>query len=276
MADATPQITTPEQATKERSAVAEEQKMLSGADLAEQRRLERQAMIRNIANQTIENMGSPNQLITAQTGIQQQAQQIPVQQQQAQGQAALQTMQMEGDIAVDKQKQRAKQYQAAANAGISKLALETARRAFDMGITSKELALHQNAQISDLAFEQMYYDLQQGRITQKEILQLGRNLKADAQQMKQEADIMLRESIKELETYKTGYNAERAKSRLLKAIQLQKDAMERAAKASNAGAILSGVFTIGGAVAGGLIGGPVGASVGATAGSAAGPIVSGM
>lgn len=275
MAEARPQITTPEEATKERSKVVEEQRNLSGPDLAEQRRLERQAMLRNVAQQTLQNLESPQNLLVAQQGIQQQAQQIPIQQQQAQGEAALQTLQQEGDIALSKQQQRAKQYESAANVGISRLALETARRAFDLGYSSKQLALHQNAQVSDLAFEQMYYDLQEGRITQKEILNLGRKLKADAQRMKQEADIALREALKQMETYKTGYNAERAKKRLLAAIAAQKAAMERAAQASNTGAILSGVFTIGGAIAGGIIGGgPAGATVGASIGGAVAPIVS--
>jgi len=268
-----PQITTGEERVKEREKAYEAQKGLE-TDLAAQRKLQKQQMLRQVAADTLKNLGSPSGLIKAQQQGMTTASQMPVTQQQAKGQQALQTATMGADIASAKSEQKMKQYMAAKQEGISRLGLETARRAFDLGISAKELALHQNSEVADLAFQQMYSDYQAGRMTQKELSSYARTLKAEAESMQRNAEIMLREAMAEFNGYIAEGNFNKGRQRIMEALERQKEAMKAAARASNAGAMLSGVFTIGGAILGGFMGGPAGAAVGAKVGSGVAPLVS--
>lgn len=262
-----PEITTPEERTKEREKVKDEQQKLTTSDMAEQKKLNRTQMLRNVAQQTLGSLGQPKQLVQTGMQAQQAAMQQPVQQQAAQSQAALQTLQMEGDISTAKQASRAKAFQSLAEAGIGKLALQTAMKAFDMGYDAKELALHQNAEVSDLAFQKMYEDFEAGRVSRKEILSYGRKLGEEAKRMKVQADIYLAETMGEFQELKYKDLSRRDKERILKAIEYQKNATEMAAKAANTGAILSGVFGVVGTAVGAYFGGPVGAGIGGKVGS---------
>ena len=269
----TPEITSGEERVKEREKAYEAQKGLE-SDLAQQQKLQKQQMLRQVAQETLANLGNVPGQITAQAKGMETAAQMPVAQQQARGEQALTTATMGADIASAKSEQKMKQYMAAQQEGISRLALETARRAFDMGISAKELALHQNSELADLAFQQMYADFQAGRMTQKELAAYGRSLKAEAEEMKRNADLYLKQVISEFEGYIAEGNFQKGKARIMDALERQKEAMRTAARASNAGSILSGVFTIGGALIGGYVGGPSGAVTGAKVGGSVAPIVS--
>lgn len=268
-----PEITTGDERTKDRSKIYEEQKGLA-QDQGEQDRIQRQNVLREVAKQTFANLNSPIALAGVASKAQAAGQMIPTAEQQSRGETALQTATMEGDVTSAQQEQRAKQFMQSAKSGLDRTAMEVTRRAFDMGYTAKELAMHQNAKVSDLAFEQMNKDFQAGRLTEKELQTFARNLRWESEAMKRDADIALTNATKEFRTYIEQGNADNAKKRILAAMELQKEAMKLAAKAANTAAIVSGVFRIGGTVAGGLLGGPGGAVVGGEIGGLTGSMIS--
>jgi len=264
------QVTTPEERTKERSAILEQQRGLAGADLGEQKRLQRQDTIRQIAQQSIQAVrsGSPVALNQVSSQAQAAGQMQPIAEQAQAGQLALQTEAMRGETGLAQQEQRAKQAQFAGQESVDRLALEAARRAFDLGYNAKQLALHSDAKVADLAFQQMYDDFQAGRLTQKEVENYQRNLRDETMRIKRDAEAALKDAMMEFKTFTKERDAREAKKRLLTALNRYKEALKSAARASNAASILSGVFTIGGAVVGGIAGGPGGAVVGGKVGGA--------
>lgn len=271
-----PEVATPEERTAGRQEILEQQKGLAGPDLAEQRRIQRQDLLRQVAQQTFKNLGSPVGLAQVGSQAQTAGSQLPVAQQAQAGEMALQTEAMAGDVALSKQEQRAKQTQAAATEAQNKLALEVARRAFDLGYNSKQLALHANSAVSDIAFQQMYKDLQEGRLTKKEIEQYHRGLKREVAAISRDADILLRDAMQEFDHYIEQGNAKRAEERIITALNRYKEALTMAAKASNTAAIIGGVFTTAGTIAGAIYGGPAGAAIGAQSGKVAGGVAGQM
>jgi len=274
MATVNPQVTTPEERTKERDKIITEQKGLSGPDLEQQKRLQRQDMMRQIAQETFGNLGSSTALAETAQKAQAAGTMLPSMQQKLAGEEALKTVSMSGDAETAKQEQRAKQSMSAGQEALDRLALETARRAFDLGYNAKQLSLHANSKVADLAFQQMYDDFQAGRMTKKEIETLQRDLASEAMRVKRDAEIALKDAMLSFTELKERGNAAKAKARLMSALNRYKDAMKTAARASNSASILSGVFTIGGAVVGGFAGGPAGAAAGAQVGGAVAPLVS--
>jgi hypothetical protein len=268
-----PEITTGEERTKDRSKIYEEQKGLA-QDQGEQDRIQRQNVLREVAKQTFANLNSPIALAGVASKAQAAGQMIPTAEQQSRGETALQTATMEGDVTSAQQEQRAKQFMQSGKSGLDRAALEVTRRAFDMGYTAKELALHQNSKIADLAFEQMNKDFQAGRLTEKELQTFARNLRWEAEAMKRDADIELRNATLDFKTMIEEGNAANAKARILAAMERQKEAMKAAARAANTSAIVSGIFRIGGTVIGGIYGGPAGATVGGEIGATAGRAIS--
>jgi hypothetical protein len=131
-----------------------------------------------------------------------------------------------------------------------------AKQAFNLGYNSKEVALHRNGYLADKGMEQMYYDYQQGRISKDEIMNLQEKFARSAQRYEIESKQILAELKNELELAIKTNDVARAKSRILKAIEIQKNAARDAAQASQFGAIISGVFKVGAVAAATYFGGP--------------------
>lgn len=154
------------------------------------------------------------------------------------------------------------------------LAEAITQRAFDLGMSSKELAFHNNSLVSDVGFNALATDFEAGRVDRTELMDLMYKQQLDAQQSSLAAERMLSERWGEMMTALKKGDIEEAKKRIKLALDMQKKAMEKSAKASSLGAILSGAFTIaGGAISTAFTGDP---TLGAVAGSTLAKGVSGV
>lgn len=148
-----------------------------------------------------------------------------------------------------------------------------AKKAFELGIQGKELTLHQNSMIADIGMNQLFKDLQAGRVNEKEIRQLQASVALAAAKYKQQFEAEKAKLQGELEIEVARKNIAGAKARLSRLLELAKKAAKEQARSNNLSAILSGTFGVVGAVVGGYFGGPVGAAAGAKIGSSAGGLV---
>jgi len=150
-----------------------------------------------------------------------------------------------------------------------------AERSYELGITAKELAMHTNARVADIGMEQTKKDFDAGLVSRDELAKVSANLQIEADKFKQQANALLSQLQRESETANTAYGRDRAMQTQSKMLDAQKEAMKAQAKAANTAAIITGAFTIGGAVVGTLIAPGVGTALGASVGGAAGQMAAG-
>lgn len=152
-----------------------------------------------------------------------------------------------------------------------------AQRAFDLGMTAKEMSFHQNSKIADVGFEQLQKDFEAGRVSQQELEKLKGNLELAAQKSKQNVDNILREIERRSKSDIAQLDRDAAWALQIKLIEAQKDALKKQAKASNISAIIGGVTTISGGILGGVLSGgnPGGVMLGMSAGKGLGDVASG-
>lgn len=147
-----------------------------------------------------------------------------------------------------------------------------AQRAFEMGMTGKELALHSDAALADIGFAQMKKDFDEGRVSEGELKAITVEFARRAQAKKQETEKILTQMKQSAAVDIANGNSEAAKNRLRQYYESLKKQAQDAARAANNAAIVSGAFTVVGAVAGTFFG-PVGTVAGAAVGSAVGSAV---
>lgn len=157
-------------------------------------------------------------------------------------------------------------------------ALLTADTLFKMGMSSKQMVYHQNAEIADKAFQVMADDFARGRVSQAELQKIQRGFELEATKFRNQVaktQAMLEKMFAESSAQ---VDVAHAKELLIQYQREMDRIMKAEAKAANIAGILTGVFTVGGAVAGAVLGGPGGAvaggAVGAGVGEAAGGIFS--
>lgn len=186
--------------------------------------------------------------------------------------ANLQGAEMQQDVMNTRQQTAVAKYVKDTEEAKAETARFIANRAFEMGIGAGQLALHNNAYLADYGIRQMYEDYQSGRVTKQEIQKFADATQLEAQ--RQMDAIKLHEStLKGQLAVAVGNKNEYAARELAgKLMKMYKDAVESKARASQIGGIISGVFTIAGAVVGGIYGGPAGAALGATGGKALGDV----
>lgn len=144
-----------------------------------------------------------------------------------------------------------------------------AKQAFANGYTARELAIHRNGYLADKGLQQMYYDLEQGRLSRDEVFATQAAFQKDALRMQQETQAMLKELDNQLKLDIQAGNIAAAKNRLTAIANMQKEAARKAAEAASLGAMISGGFMIGGGIIGGIIGkNPASVAAGASAGGA--------
>ena len=177
------------------------------------------------------------------------------------------------DIISSKQEAAVKQYEIQTDEMKQQQAQQIANRAFEFNISNQQLALSNDGYLADVGLRRLYEDYEAGRANKEDVFRISSKLQIEAQNMKYQIDQEMQKLKGELELDLANKDYAAAKSRMKKMMEKQKDAMLKAAKASNMAAILSGAFTIGGAVLGGYFGGPIGASIGAKAGGVAGEAV---
>jgi hypothetical protein len=180
---------------------------------------------------------------------QQQASELIPQQQQKQQDLAYQGAQYKEDILGSKQEAAVGNYERNTVEYKDKMSDQLAKQAFEMGYQAKELALSQNGALADRGLQQLYKDLQAGRVNKEEISGLQYQLATRAQQMKADLDKELATQKGQLELELKSKNLTAAKARMQKIIDKQKEIAKDAAKAGALGGILSGIVAIGGGVA---------------------------
>ena len=151
-----------------------------------------------------------------------------------------------------------------------------AERAFDLGMTAKELAFHTNSKVADIGLERMKEDYNAGNTSKLELQTVADNLQKAALEAKMEADKLLGDLKRQGDMEATKESRALMLKLSLAMLEKQKAATKAAAKASNIANIITGTATMAGAAIGFAYGGgPVGGSVGASVGSGVGSAVSG-
>lgn len=248
MVDYKPQVASASDATREREKVLGEWQKLTKDELGDQKRMRDEDMLRQVAQQTLGAMGTPAAMAQTAGSIEQTARMGEVGKQGEDLNRALTEAGMAGDLDVTRKGQAAKKFQFEAANRQQEMARNIADSMFEQGIQAKKLVMSNNAALADAALDQMKSDFDAGRTTAKEIEHLGRLNQYKAQKMKSDADELLKLASVNFEADVANGNFERAKSRVLRAIEAQLDALETMARAANIGSIVTG--TVGIATAG--------------------------
>lgn len=180
------------------------------------------------------------------------------------------------DIISSRQEAAVKNYETKTDEMKQQQATQIANRAFELNISNQQLALANDGYLADEGLKRLYQDYEAGRANKEEVFQLSSKLALEAQNMKYQIDQEAAQLKGQLEVDLANNDLAAAKARIKKLLERQKDVMLKAAKANNIASIISGAFTIGGAVVGGIYGGPTGAATGASISSGAGKVVSGI
>jgi hypothetical protein len=154
----------------------------------------------------------------------------------------LQGSNMQQEIAGAKTQQALTNTAAGFESTQQRLARSIADKAFSEGMSSKQLIFHANSALADYSLEQMNKDFQAGRVSQQELTALNNQLKESAVKKKYAADEMLAKALGEFQLALGTSNTQRAKARVLAAIDAQKEAMKEAARAEGTSSIIGGVF----------------------------------
>ena len=149
---------------------------------------------------------------------------------------------MQQGIADARSQQSVQNVTAAATSSQDKLARSVANRAFANGMEAKQLMFHENSALADYSLQSLSKDFESGRVSQKELQALQNDLRAKAQEKQQSAALELDRALKEFQWALKQGNADRAKQRIKKAFEMQKDATKEAARASGISSIISGVM----------------------------------
>lgn len=187
---------------------------------------------------------------------QQQAASLIPQQGERQQELAYKGAQQREDILGAKQSAAVGDYERNTQEYKDKSATLLANKAFEMGYSSKELALSMNGYLADKGLQQMYKDLQAGRVTATELRDMGNKLQYQAEQMRADLQKDLQKIKGDLQILIANKDFEAAKKRIADLTAKMKDAAEVTAKGTWIGSVVSGVTGIaGGLVAGAVSGG---------------------
>lgn len=243
---------TPSSRVSARKQVFDEYLDLDPAQRAQQRReregLKTQAMRETFGAVT----GAPGpggKIQAAQIGAQAQqaaAQQMPQHAMALQQQAATGAG-MEQDIAQAEAKQSLQNVQAGLQRGSADYARAIAQQAFDAGLDAKAAIFHENAAFADEAFKKMAADFEAGRISRKEVAQVARGIQQRLTERQQAADEALSDALARFRAAMKEGNAERERGRVLRALDIKRQALEDAARAQQIAGILTGSLKVLGA-----------------------------
>lgn len=136
--------------------------------------------------------------------------------------------------------------------GTADYARRLAQQAFQQGLDAKRAIFHTNAAFSDTAFEQLANDYEQGRVAKSELQGLLASTKQRLTERQGTAEVALRDAMLKFKSGLTSENFAERKSNLLYAMELQKNALEDAARAQQLAAIISGGLKVGAMAAGGV------------------------
>lgn len=249
------QYLTPEERVKARKKVFQDyidvaQPAQEERNTADRNSLKRGAMaqtsaLAQTASPQLQGLGTLGVLNTAASAS---AQMVP-QQAAAQDAMNLAGAQQQQEIAKAKSEQAVRNTGAALESDAQRMARLVADKAFQEGMSAKQLLFHENAALADYSLEQLAKDYELGRTNKVELQTLKNQLTERATQKKYAADEALAQALGEFRKDLAAGNVERAKQRILAAMKAQEEAAKDAARASGIGSIISGISGIGGAAA---------------------------
>lgn len=122
------------------------------------------------------------------------------------------------------------------------------QRAFDLGMSSKELAFHTNAKVSDLGFEKLKKDFEDGMVNRQELNTVKDNLEREAKKLETAVKEMMNELRWQTEEAAKNREFDRLRELTKKIQDMQKKTLEAKARAASIGAIISGATKVGGSM----------------------------
>lgn len=119
-----------------------------------------------------------------------------------------------------------------------------ARQAFDQGIDTKELLMHNDALVADAALERMKTDFQEGRVNDQEMLEITRFLQTSAQELKNKFDTEMAQLQADLQKAMTDEDLQRLQARQDRAMAYFEEGLKDQAKASGIASVVEGVGSV--------------------------------
>lgn len=157
----------------------------------------------------------------------------------------LQGANMQEDVTAGRQTQQVKNYARTTEEAKEKAATYLANRAFEYGVTAKEMLLHQNGYVADRALAQIYSDLGANRENAADIRAYQSEVALQAKQLRNQLEQDKATLMYELKVDLANKDMAAAKARYEELLRRNKEVMEAEAKASGLGKILSAAVTIG-------------------------------
>jgi hypothetical protein len=268
----------PEEKVANRKKALESYAGISGEALKEQQQRERGRLLTEayVGSAKAMQAGQPQAITPMLSKAEGMAAELLPQQAAKQDAANLAGAKMREDIIGSKQEAAMVTYETQTDQMKQQLAQQTANRAFELGVKSSQLALSQDGHLADVGLRQLYSDLEAGRVNRNEVWELSSKMALEARDMQYKIQEEAARLKGELENDLAERNFTAAKARIKKLLDMQKDALQKAAKASNIASILGGIVELGAVGAGYAYGGPAGAAAAAPAAEGASKIVSGL
>ena len=267
----------PDEAVKSRQKALDEYINIAQPALADQQAGQRGKLAADVYSQAAQaaSTGAPGTLMQQALGkaAQASAELLPKQAEERDT-ANQQGAQMQQDVMNSRQSVAVAKYVKETEEAKAESARFIAKRAFEMGISAQQLALHNNAYLADYGIRQMYEDYQSGRVTKQEIQKYSNAAQLEAKTETDKIGADASDLAGQLSVILADKDKSRTQARVDELFKKYEDAAKAKVRAAQIGGILSGVFTIGGAVIGGIYGGPMGPAAGAAAGGAVDKAVS--
>lgn len=239
-------LVSPEERVRSRKQALDQFINVAQPALASQQAYDRQNLKRNVMAKTAQGMGGSvgaGQVSALGTMGQAAEQGTQLLGQQAQQQQTMNVAgaQMQQQIAAAKNAQSVANVQRGLNQTVDNYARIVADRAFQEGLSAKQLIFHTNSQLADYSMEKLKADFEAGRVSKFELQNL---LQAQQLRLKEKqiaADKAFADYMGNFKKDLAAGNAEKAKARLVTYVQAQKDLAKDGVRAQNTASILEGI-----------------------------------
>lgn len=118
-------------------------------------------------------------------------------------------------------------------------------RAFDLGMTAKELAFHTNSKVADIGFDKLKEDYDKGVTSKQELTNVQTGLQRESAKLENEAKELMNQLRWETELAAKNREFSRLKDLTKKLVDKQKETIKAKARASNIAAIIASTVKTG-------------------------------
>lgn len=189
--------------------------------------------------------GQPGAATPMLADVQQKAAEMLPQQAAKMDAANLAGAKMREDIIGSKQQAALVNYETQTDQMKQQLAQQTANRAFELGMNSRQIALANESYLSDYGLRQLYADLEAGRANKEEVWKISSQLAMQAKELEYQIAQEKETLSAQLSADLSERNFDAARARIKRLLAKEKEALTKAAKASSMAAILSGGVELG-------------------------------